>query len=85
MLPGVTDETLQLAVNPEGRPETVRSTTPSKAPPMGVTVTSTLAEPPAVNVNGVCGAVTAKLVELMFVTVSMTADDVEPAKSALPE
>jgi hypothetical protein len=56
-------------------------TTLSNAPPTGGTVTLICVEPPSVTVTGAGGAVT---VYVVF-TVSVKAEDVEPADAAFPE
>jgi hypothetical protein len=56
-------------------------TTLSKAPPTGGTVTFISTEPPSLTVTGAGGAVTVYVV----LTVSVKAEDVDPANAVFPE
>jgi hypothetical protein len=78
--PGVTVGGLNVALAPGGSPVAESVTTPSNAPPSGGTVMSMVAAPPGATGTGAVGAVTVK----EAVTVSLTAEEVEAAKPALP-
>jgi hypothetical protein len=80
-VPGVTVGGLKVTVAPAGRPVADILTTLLKQPPNGGTVTFTTTAPPADTVTRGGTADTVKSAE----TVSVTTEDVEVAKLALPE
>ena len=81
--PGVTVDGLKVTVEPVGCPVAANEMRPLKAPPAGVTVRLTLAEPPAATVTGGCGALIVKVEAV--VTVKVRGDEVDSANSAFPE
>src|SRR5579863_5520495 len=79
--PGLTVGGLKVAVAPAGRPLADMVTTLLNAPPSGGTVTGMVTKPPSATETGVAGATTVYAASI----VSVTADELEPSKMALPE
>src|SRR5579862_1467903 len=82
-MPGTTLGGAKPTAAPGGKPEADMVTTSLYAPPTGGRNTLTFTDPPALTVNGVCGA--AIVYADALVTVRFKGIDVEGAKPLLPE